>query len=62
MQVTQRTWVQSLGWEDTPGGGNGNLLQYSYLENPMDRGAWGAIAHGVAKSQTQLSVLEHTHR
>ena len=32
--------------------GNGNLLQYSCLENFMDRGAWGAIAQGVAKSQT----------
>ena len=37
----------------SPGGGNGNLLQYSCLENPMDRGAWWAV-HGVAKSQTQL--------
>ena len=35
-----------------PGGGHGNPLQYSYLENPMDRGAWWAIIHGVAKSQT----------
>ena len=34
---------------------NGNPLQYSCLENPMDRGAWWATAHGVAKSQTQLS-------
>ena len=37
-----------------PGGGNGNPLQYSYLENPMDREAWWAIVHGVAKSQTPL--------
>ena len=35
-----------------PGGGNGTLLQYSWLENPTDRGAWWAIVHGVAKSQT----------
>ena len=35
-----------------PGEGNGNLLQYSCLENPMDRGAWGATVHGVAQSQT----------
>ena len=34
-----------------PGGGHGNPLQYSCLENPMDRGAWQATAHGVAKSQ-----------
>ena len=36
----------------SPGGGNGNPLQYSYLENPMDRGAWWAAAHGVAQSWT----------
>ena len=35
-----------------PGEGSGSPLQYSCLENPMDRGAWWAIAHGVAKSQT----------
>ena len=39
----------------SPGGGNGCPLQYSCLENPMDGGAWRATAHGVAKSQTQLS-------
>ena len=39
----------------SPGGGNGNPLQYSYLENSMDRGAWWATARGVAKSQTQWS-------
>ena len=36
----------------SPGGGNGNPLQYSCLENPMDRGAWWARVHGVAKSWT----------
>ena len=36
----------------SPGGGNGNPLQYSCLENPMDRSAWRATVHGVAKSQT----------
>ena len=36
----------------SPGGGNGNPLQYSCLENSMDRGAWWATAHGVAKSRT----------
>ena len=36
----------------SPGEGNGNPLQYSYLENPMDRGAWWATVHGVAKSGT----------
>ena len=38
-----------------PGEGHGNPLQYSCLENPMDRGAWQATVHGVAKSRTQLS-------
>ena len=37
------------------GEGNGNLLQYSCLENPMDRGTWQATVHGVTKSWTQLS-------
>ena len=36
----------------SPGGGHGNPLQYSWLENPMDRGAWWATVHGVAKSWT----------
>ena len=36
----------------SPGGGHGNPLQYSCLENPMDRGAWWATVHGVAKSRT----------
>ena len=36
----------------SPGEGNGNLLHYSCLENPMDRGAWWATVHGVAKSPT----------
>ena len=43
------------GSERSPGEGNGIPFQYSYLENPMDRGAWQAIAHGFAKSRTQLS-------
>ena len=39
----------------SPGEGNGNPLQYSFLGNPMDRGAWQATVHRVAKSQTRLS-------
>ena len=38
-----------------PGGGHGNPLQYSYLENSMERGAWQATVHGVTRSRTQLS-------
>ena len=38
----------------SPGGGHGNPLQYCCLENPMDRGAWRAVVHGVAESQTGL--------
>ena len=45
----------------SPGEGNGNPFQYSCLENPMDRGAWWATVHGVAKSQTRLSDFTHTH-
>ena len=37
------------------GEGNGNPFQYSFLENPMDRGAWRATVHGIAKSWTRLS-------
>ena len=44
-----------LGLGRSPGGGHGNPLQYSGLENSMDRRAWWAIVHGVAKSRTQLS-------
>ena len=43
-----------------PGEGNGNPLQYSCLENTMDRGAWWATVHGVTKSWTQLSTRTHT--
>ena len=43
------------GWGRFPGGGHGNPLQYSCLENPMDREAWQAAVHGVAKSRTGLS-------
>ena len=39
----------------SPGGENGNLLQYLCLENPMDRGAWQVAVHRVAKSRTRLS-------
>ena len=43
------------GSRRSPGEGNGNPLQHSCLENPMDRGAWLAAVHGVTKSRTRLS-------
>ena len=46
-------------WHDI-GEGNGTPLQYSFLENPMDGGAWWAAVHGVAKSQTRLSDFTFT--
>ena len=45
----------------SPGEGNGNPLQYSCLENPMDRAAWQATVHGVAKSRTRLSDFTPLH-
>ena len=39
----------------SPGGGHGNPLQYSFLENPTDRGAWWPIVHGVAKSRSDTA-------
>jgi len=50
IQETQETWVQSLGQEDPLEEGNGTVLQYSYLKNLMDRGAWWAIVQWVTKS------------
>ena len=47
--------VSGLG--KSPGGGNGNPLQYSCLENSMDRGAWWATVHRITKSQTRLKRL-----
>ena len=54
----QETQVQSLSWEDSPGGGDGNALQSSCLGNPMERGAWRAAVHGVAESPTRLSAAQ----
>ena len=47
----------ALGWGNPLEEGNGNPLQYSCLENPMDRGAWQAAVYGVAKSRARLSDL-----
>ena len=48
-------WCSIPGSGRPPGGGNGNPLQYSCLENPTDRETWQATVHGVAKSQARLS-------
>ena len=50
-----------LGLGRSPGEGNGNPLQYSCLENPMDRGPWQATVHGVTKSWTRLSDFTFFH-
>ena len=52
-------WGLIPGLGRSPGGGQGNPLQYSSPENPMDRGAWRAAVPGVAQSRTQLSDLVH---
>ena len=48
------------GWERSPGEEHGNPLQYSCLENPMNRGAWRSIVHGVAESD-MTEVIEYPH-
>ena len=53
--------LSSIPWLGrSPGGGNGTPLQFSCLENPMDRGAWWASVHGVAKSRTRLNDFTFT--
>ena len=56
MQETQKTWVQSLGWEDPLEEKNSNPLQYSYLKNPRDRAVWPDTVHRVANTTEQLST------
>ena len=50
-----------LGSGRSPGVGNGNPLQYSYMGNPMDRGAQWNTVHGVTKESTRLNTHTHTH-
>ena len=52
--------ISSASVGRSPGGGNGNPLQYSCLENPMDKGAWRATVHAVEKRWTKLSDLART--
>ena len=54
-EVRETSSIPGLG--RSPGGGNSNPLQYSCLENPMNREAWQATVHGVAKSRTWLKQL-----
>ena len=54
--VDERDMGSIPGPRSSPGVGNGDLLQYSFLESSMDMGAWQAIVLGIAKSQTQLSI------
>ena len=53
----QRDFGSIPGQGRFPGGGHGNPLQYSCLENPMDRGAWWAMVHSITKSQIRLKRL-----
>ena len=55
-----RDYWKNHGLGSSFGEGNGNSLQYSCLENPVDRGAWWAAAHGVAKSRIRLSIFTFT--
>ena len=58
LMISEEMWFLSLcGLGRSPGEESGNPLQYSCLENPMDREAWWAIVHGITKSQTQLQRL-----
>ena len=53
--------ADSIPGSERPGGGHGSPLQCPCLGNPMDRGAWGATVHGVAKTWTWLSSSAHAH-
>ena len=65
LPAMQETWVLSLGsipgLERSPGGGHGNPLQYSCLENSTDRGAGQATVHGVAKRDRKSTRLNSSH-
>ena len=61
LPTLQEIQVQSLGWEDSPGEGNGYSLQYACLENPMDREAWKAPVH-VRMALPASKPSKHTYR
>ena len=56
MQEKQQTWVQFLGWEDPLGEERATRFGILTWRIPVDRAAWGATVHGVAKKQTRLST------
>ena len=56
------TWVQSLGWEDPLEEGMATHSSIPAWRIPVDRGAWWATVHGVAKSQTRLNIKHSTAR
>ena len=58
--ITKDKFLKSQALHYLNGEGNGTLLQYSCLENPMGRGAWWAAVHGVAESRTRLSYFTHS--
>ena len=60
LPAMQEIWVQSLGWEDFSGEGSGNLLQYSCLENSMDRGVWQATYSSCGRKESDTTE-SHTH-
>ena len=62
LPAMQEIQVGSLDREDPLEEGMGNLLQYSCLENPMDRGAWQVMVHGVTKRRKGLSDFHFTLR
>ena len=57
----RETWARSLGQEGPLGEENGNPLQYSCLGNPMDRGAWWAIVHGITKEADMTAIKTTTN-
>ena len=60
LPVVREMWVASiLGWGRSSGEGNGNPFQYSCLGNPMDRGAWWASVHGIAKESDMTEQLNN---
>ena len=64
-QPAMQTWVRFLGLEESPGGGHGNPVQYSCLENLLDRGAWRATVHGghrESDTTKQLSMQARTDK